>query len=169
MGSWKPLLPFGGSTLIETVVAAALEACPRVLLVTGRRGADLAARFVGEPRVIIVENEGWERGMFSSIQLGAAQTATARFFVTLGDMPWIGPHAYEKLLEGNDGAEVVFPAFGGRRGHPVLVHERMKSAVAAADPLRGSMRRIAESFRVREVPWPDDTVLRDVDSPDDLR
>ena len=168
MGTWKPVLPFGGSTMVETVVSTALRACPRVILVTGYRGAELAARFPGETRVLVVHNPGWERGMFSSIQVGVAQVRTRRFFVTLADLPWIGPEVYGALLSGDDGSDVVFPVYGGRRGHPVLFRERVKPAVAAADAASGSMRGIARGFREAEIPWPDASVIRDVDTPADL-
>jgi molybdenum cofactor cytidylyltransferase len=168
MGRWKPVLPFGEGTIIEAVVAAALRTCPRVLLVTGYRGAELAAVFRGEPRVLPVENPGWAQGMFSSIRSGVAQVRTTRFFVTLGDMPWITEAVYAALLL-QDEADAIFPVHDGRRGHPVLFHERVKSAVDSADPARGSMRTIADSFRVREMPWPDGTVLRDIDTEEDLR
>ena len=168
MGRWKPVVPFGETTIIEAVVATALRACSRVLLVTGYRAAELAALFQGQPRVILVENREWEQGMFSSVRRGIAEVTTTRFFVTLGDMPWITAAVYEALL-GQEAADVVFPLHDGRRGHPVLFHERVKAAVAAADPVRGSMRGIAASFRVSEMSWPDDSVLRDIDTESDLR
>jgi molybdenum cofactor cytidylyltransferase len=168
MGAWKPLLPFAGTTIIGTVVAAALGVCSRVVLVTGYRGGELAARFRSEARVIAVENSRWALGMFSSVQLGVSRVMTRRFFVTLGDMPWITPAVYEALQDAAAGADVVFPAFGGRRGHPVLFHERVRDAVAAGDPAGGSMRAIAEAFQVRDLAWPDDSVIRDVDTPEDL-
>jgi len=171
MGKWKPLLPFGGSTILQTVVGTALRACSRVVLVTGCRGAELAACFAGEPGVLIVPNEGWERGMFSSVQIGVARVQTTRFFVTLGDMPWIASAAYEALWEAavaGAEADAVFPVFGGRRGHPVLFHGRIREAVAAADPSTASMRLIAERLRAVELPWPDDSVIRDIDTPGDL-
>jgi len=168
MGRWKPVVPFGGRTIIETVVFTALSACSRVILVTGYRGAELTALFRGQPRVILVENPEWEQGMFSSVRRGIAEAATPRFFITLGDMPWITSAVYEALLPHHE-ADVVFAAHGGRRGHPVLFHERVKAAVAAADPALGSMRGVAGSFRVSEVSWPDDSVLRDIDTESDLR
>jgi molybdenum cofactor cytidylyltransferase len=168
MGDWKPLLPFGGSSIIQTVVSVALQACPRVVLVTGFRGAELASLFGADRRIELVDNPRWELGMFSSTRLGAARVRTRRFFVTLGDMPWITADIYRALLSGDDGSEVVFPVHGGRRGHPVLFHERVRSAIESADPARGSMRLIAGSFVVRELPWPDDSVLRDADTPADL-
>lgn len=168
MGRWKPVVPFDGTTIIEAVVATALRTCSRVLLVTGYRAAEMAALFQGSPRVMLVENREWQQGMFSSVRRGIAEVATARFFVTLGDMPWITAAVYEALL-GREEADVVFPFHAGRRGHPVLFHGRVKAAVASADPARGSMRGIAESFRVSEMSWPDDSVLRDIDTESDLR
>jgi len=168
MGRWKPALPFGDSTIVQTVVAAALRVCSRVVLVTGYRGAELVSLFGGEPRVHLVENAAWQQGMFSSIRLGVASVRTERFFVTLGDMPWITPAVYEALLR-HEVADVVFPEHGGMRGHPVLFRERVRGAISAADPLHGSMRAVAESFHISELRWPDDTVLRDIDTENDLR
>jgi molybdenum cofactor cytidylyltransferase len=167
MGRWKPVLPFGDSTIVETVVAAALQVCSRVVLVTGFRGSELAALFAGDARVLSVPNEAWQQGMFSSIRTGSGHVRTPRFFVTLGDMPWIAPAVYEALL-GCEDADVVFAAHGGRRGHPVLFRDRVRAAIAAADPVTGSMREIVQSFRIGELAWPDDSVLRDIDTERDL-
>jgi molybdenum cofactor cytidylyltransferase len=167
MGRWKPVLPFGDSTIIQTVVAAALQCCSRVLLVTGLRGTELAAMFHEDPRVLPVENTAWQQGMFSSIRTGSVFVRTRRFFVTLGDMPWIPASVYAALLRSEE-ADVVFPVSGGVRGHPVLFNEKVREAIAAADPVRGSMRAISESFRVGELPWPDQSILRDVDTEQDL-
>ncbi|MGO9309556.1 MAG: NTP transferase domain-containing protein [Spirochaetia bacterium] len=168
MGRWKPVLPFGDSTIIQTVVSTALQTCSRVVLVTGYRGAELAVLFKGDPRVIRVENASWELGMFGSIRMGAAAVKTRRFFVTLGDMPWISSAVYNALLC-HEEAEVLFPEHDGTRGHPVLFHERVRDAIASADSVEGSMRAVAASFRVSELHWTDDSILRDADTEQDLR
>jgi molybdenum cofactor cytidylyltransferase len=168
MGKWKPVLPFGDTTIIRTVVTAALEACSRVILVTGFRGAELAAMFRGDTRVIPVENPAWQLGMFSSIRSGAAFVRTPKFFVMLGDMPWVSASVYTALLAAPE-ADVIFPVSGGQRGHPVLFKEKVREAITSADPVHGSMRVIAESFRIGELPWPDRSILRDIDTEADLR
>lgn len=172
MGSWKPLLPFRGGTLVDAVVETALAACRRVILVTGYRGSELAARFLGEPRVVIAPNPAWELGMFSSIQRGAARVDTNRFFIMLADMPFVGPSVYRALLERacseHGVADFVFPVYAGRRGHPVLVGGRVREEILAADPAAGSMKEIAGRLSSIEVAWPDDAVLRDIDAPADL-
>ena len=166
MGRWKPLLPFRGGTVVGTVVETALAVCARVILVTGFRGAELTALFASQPRVVVVDNPEWRLGMFSSIRRGVAHAATKRFFITLGDMPFIGPFAYRALLSAPE-ADFVFPVYDRMRGHPVLAGARVREAVLAADPLAGSMKEIALRLSVIEVPWPDDSVLRDLDTPAD--
>lgn len=167
MGRWKPVLPFGARTIIETVVTNALRACTRVILVTGYRAAELALLFRGETRVHVVENTDWPLGMFSSIRRGTEHVRTARFFVTLGDMPWIGPAVYTALLESTP-ADLVYPVSDGKRGHPVLCAARVKDEVRRADPAAGSMREIASRLMVEEMPWEDDTIHRDIDTMEDL-
>lgn len=169
MGSWKPLLPFGDSSIVETVVSNALCACRRVLLVAGYRGEELAARFALQPMVTVVHNPDWPLGMFSSLQAGIRLAETPWLFITLGDMPWIRPAVYAALLRCPRDHDAVFPAHDGRRGHPVLIGPRMKEAVLDADPATGSMRKIAELLDAVEMPWDDDSIHRDVDSPRDLQ
>jgi molybdenum cofactor cytidylyltransferase len=167
MGRWKPILPFAGTTIVETVIATALQVCSRVVLVTGYRGSELAARFEGEPRVVPVQNDAWQQGMFSSIRCGATRVRTRRYFVTLADMPWITEAAYRALLL-HEETDVIFPAYAGMRGHPVLFNGKTKDAIAAADPESGNMRAVVSSFHVSELDWPDDSVLRDIDTEADL-
>jgi molybdenum cofactor cytidylyltransferase len=167
MGNWKPLHPFEGSSIIERVVERALEACSRVILVSGYRAAELDAAFRGRPRVSVVENPDWRLGMFSSIRRGAELVTTRRFFVTLGDMPRIRPEVYRALLR-FPGTDVVFPVFDGARGHPVLFAGAVRDQVLRADPSTGSMREIAAGFRIGELSWKDDSILLDIDTKQDL-
>ncbi len=163
MEGWKPLLPFGASTVIETVVENALAVCGSVLLVTGYRGEELARLFQGRPRVLIVHNSEWELGMFSSIRRAAPLVDAERFFITLGDKPLIRPAAYEALLAAPRAA-AVFAAFDGVRGHPVLLDESVRRAIIDADPASGSMKDIITRLSAHEVAWSDDSVTRDLDT-----
>jgi molybdenum cofactor cytidylyltransferase len=114
-----------------------------------------------------MENSSWELGLFSSIRRGAARVETDRFFITLGDMPFVDSAVYRALLEAPE-ADFVFPVHGGMRGHPALLNGRARAAVLAADPAAGDMKDIARRLSVVEAPWPDEAVLRDVDTPSDL-
>lgn len=180
MGSWKPLLPWGASTVIETVVESALAAgLPRVILVTGFRGEELRGLFRGEPRVLAVENPCWEAGMLGSIQVALAKLSTDRFFVTPADMPLIGSEVYALLLRalsaraapgGNDpgaGRTSFFASKGGEAGHPVLIPSRLAKDILSLDPAER-----LRPFLMREghclVEAGDRSVLEDLDLPGDL-
>jgi molybdenum cofactor cytidylyltransferase len=167
MGRWKPVLPFRERTIIETVVACALQVCTRVILVTGYRAAELALLFRDVPGVHPVENPDWPRGMFSSIRQGAGHVRTGRFFIMLGDMPWARPDVYRALLRSGR-ADFAYPVFDGRRGHPVLCGARVKDEVRRADPGTGSMREIAMRLTVEELAWEDDSIHHDIDTMEDL-
>jgi molybdenum cofactor cytidylyltransferase len=166
MGEWKLLLPFRGSTIVQRVVEAALEACARVILVTGWRAEELEQVFAGEPRVVPVRNPRWEAGMFGSQQAGIARVRSRRFFVTPADMPLLSPAVYAALLDASP-ADAVFPVFGGRRGHPVLFSSATIPAVLAADPATGRLKDIARGLDCAEVQWTDDSILRDIDNRQD--
>jgi len=167
MGSWKPAIAFGESTIIQTVVSRALHVCAGVVLVTGYRGAELAFLFRDVPRVRLVENPDWRLGMFSSIRRGVAHVRTGKFFVMLGDMPWTPPEVYRALFQCAP-ADFVFPVFDGKRGHPVLCSARVKDEVLRADPASGSMKKIASRLTVEELSWRDDSIHRDIDAVEDL-
>jgi molybdenum cofactor cytidylyltransferase len=131
----KALLPFGGSTLVETSVVSALEAGCRVILVVGNMGAVVDAIFRADAyvparedgRLLVVDNPLWERGMVGSIRAALPEVEGEAFFVALADMPFIEPEHYRALAaawkarraEGGDGAIVA--AHEGRDGHPVLL------------------------------------------------
>jgi len=82
-------------------------------------------------------------------------------------MPFVGPPVYRALREASE-ADFVFPVHGGTRGHPVLVGPRALAAVLAAEAATGSMKEIARQLSAIEILWRDDSVLRDIDTPEDL-
>jgi len=108
MGDWKPLLPFGESTIVETTIATALaaqvEGGMRVLLVAGYRGDELHELFEGRPGVAIVDNPRWEAGMLGSIQAALPFVCSDRFFILHADMPLVPSAAFGLLYEANRAA-----------------------------------------------------------------
>jgi len=101
--------------------------------------------------------------MFSSIQCGVSCVDTERFFIVLADKPFITRDVYSSLLRA-EYADAVFPVFDGERGHPVLLGKAVRDAVLAADPVTGSMPNLLSRFTAEEVTWPDDSVIRDIDT-----
>jgi molybdenum cofactor cytidylyltransferase len=145
-----------------------------VLVVLGHRSEEIAAELDGEGAQIVL-NPRYAEGMLTSIQAGiAAAPADAEWFViALGDQPWLRTATVELLLEeantaAEEGQSIVVPSYGGRRGHPLIVHSRHRREIVGLDAevgLRELLRRHPEA--VRHVLVEEEGVLMDMDTPQD--
>ncbi|MFH1035288.1 MAG: NTP transferase domain-containing protein, partial [Pseudomonadota bacterium] len=94
-GGGKLLAPLAGRPLIlhalETALASGLG---RVLVVLGRDADELRAVLPADPRLEVLVNPRWPRGMGTSLALAAAraqQGGAGVLAVLLGDMPLVSP------------------------------------------------------------------------------
>jgi len=168
MGAFKPLLPFGKSTLIETVVDTALGLSEQIIVVVGLRAQDIINLKRWDKRVVFAENRNYKKGMFSSVKVGAAKVQTDRFFIALGDQPQIPVAVYRQLLAA-ELTDVVQPAFNGKHGHPLLLSENVRQAILTAnenDPAV-NLRRVIEPFQKRIVEVNVPEILIDLDTPEE--
>jgi len=169
MSDWKMLLPWEGSTIVETSVRKALDACRRVILVAGFRAEELRALFADRIRageMAFVANPVYERGMFSSVQAGAGLVTSQRFFLALGDMPRVEPSVYRLLLRYE--GEVVIPKYRGKKGHPLLLSSAAGRRIQELEQDR-SMRDVLAEFPTLAVPVEEPGVVQDIDDAQDYR
>jgi len=172
MGTQKMLLPFRGTTIIGSVVQAAVEASLDGIVVVLGADRDLVRGAFGSSPVTLAVNERWERGMLSSVQTGfeALPQAAAAAVVMLGDQPFVKPETVDELVaryrETRRG--IVLPVHGGRRGHPVLIDLKYKAEIIALGP-EATLREIVQAHAddALEVEIEDPDILRDIDTPED--
>jgi len=162
-GGFKPALDCDGVPLVVRAVRAFSGVCRRVWVVTGYRGDEVAALVAGEPRVLAVPNPDWERGMFSSVRVGAARVGSHRFFVTPADLPDIDRHLVFEMSQ-TEGSLVV-PVWNGQGGHPVLLGHRWIPAILGADA--GSTLRDVLTGHPRVEVAAGEAVVRDIDTCED--
>jgi molybdenum cofactor cytidylyltransferase len=174
MGTLKPLLPYGAGSVLQSVVRS-LKASPvdEVRVILGHRSEELAAHLAGEG-VETIRNPRYLEGMLTSVQAGIASAPpeTEWLVIALGDQPSLRPETVRLLLtEARAGTEsILVPSYGGRRGHPLLIHAGHREEIATLGGetgLRELLIRHPEA--VRHVPVPDDAVLHDMDTPDDYQ
>jgi len=174
MGDLKPLLPYGGGTVIQAVVRA-LQASPvrHVVVVVGHRAEEISANLAGTSAECVF-NPRFAEGMLSSIRTGltAAPEETEWFVIALGDQPALKPALVAALVRAAQerGKGIVVPSYGGRRGHPLVIHASLRQEIAELDPalgLRELLRRHPEA--VHHVVVGDEAVLADMDTPEDYR
>ncbi|HEX8163255.1 MAG TPA: nucleotidyltransferase family protein [Pyrinomonadaceae bacterium] len=174
MGAFKPLLPFGAKTVIESCIdnlrGAGVE---EIVVVLGHRAEELRARLSRLPVRFALNGEaGSEMG--ASIARGVEQVsggATA-VLVAPADHPAVSPDAIRFLIErhGATGAPFVAPAWRGRGGHPVLIDLAYREELSRLEEgrgLRGLFEAHAREVLRAEVECP--YVARDMDTWEDYR
>lgn len=172
MGSLKPLLPLGSSTVLERVIDTFWTAGIRdIYVVTGHRsealGSLLRQRGINE-----VHNSDYQMGMFSSVAAGlraVPQSADACFLMP-GDVPLVRPDTITALAQAyqDTHAKIVHPVAEGRRGHPLLLARPIVEEISRA-AIDSNLRTIVEAHSAEAVELEvfDDAIHLDMDTPAD--
>jgi len=159
-----------GEPLVRHAARAALDArLGPVVVVLGAHGPAVRAALDGLS-VTFIENPAHAEGLSTSLRAGlAALPQPEAVLVLLADMPRIGPHHLQALVqafsEPGPAPAAVVPVHAGQRGNPVLLNRRLLAAeLAALTGDRGAGRLLARRTDIREVAL-DPAVLQDVDTP----
>ncbi len=172
MGSPKPLLDWGGRTLVEYQVtemrAAGIE---RVIVVLGSH-ADEIRPLIEKSGADPLVNEDYKNGRASSLRLAAnALPDDTRTILVLNvDQP--RPHTVtEALLRAHEagGNLITVPSFSGRRGHPVALAgwllPDLRQVQQVTKGLQGLLRKYDSD--VAETPIASEVVLLDINTPEE--
>jgi molybdenum cofactor cytidylyltransferase len=170
MGARHKLLePVGGRALLSWAVEAALKSdADPVVVVLGHRPDDVSAVLPAE--VITVNNPDFAGGLSTSLAvgIGALPEGTSGAAVLLGDMPGVGPELVNRLIAAWLPGKICVPMHGGQRGNPVLWDACFFPEIQTLSGDRGARGLLlGQSHAIIEVPA-DASVLRDVDTPQDL-
>jgi molybdenum cofactor cytidylyltransferase len=176
MGELKLLLPWThGKTIIEHIIEQLLLArVDHITVVTGHM-ADEVRKRVEPLGVEVVFNPVYATGeMLSSVKAGlnTMPAHMAAAMVVLGDQPRIQPRIVGQVMAAYaEGAgEIIAPSYQMRRGHPILIDRRYWREILNL-PDHAAPRDVinAHPERTAYVNVDTDSVLRDVDTPDDYR
>lgn len=175
MGTPKQLLPFGQHTVIEQI-ASVLLSCPlhEVVVVTGHERAAIEARLAAW-NVRPIFNPDYQTGeVLSSVQCGlAALDPSARAaLIVLGDQPQLEAGVVRRLLGAYEDVpgRLVIPSYQRRRGHPILIDRAHWDEILTLESGK-TLRHVinAHDDEIRYVVVETDSVLRDMDTPEEYR
>lgn len=166
-GAFKMETTVGGRPLLLWGLEALTVACERVIVVAGSDAEKVQRLVAGCPRVELVVNENYASGMLSSVQAGVRRVRAAHFFLLPGDMPMVAPGTFTRLLLAPGDPEIVVPACGGRRGHPVLLSSALIPGILA-EPPNSSLGEFIRRRGGAVVAVEDPGILADLDTPADL-
>jgi molybdenum cofactor cytidylyltransferase len=176
MGAPKVLLPWSEDKTILTHIVEQLYRArvQEVVIVTGHHAP--AVRAAMRPLgVRLVHNRAFRSGeMLSSLKAGlrAMPDHIAAVLMVLGDQPALDSRVIYRLLRtyAREGGIILAPSYQKRRGHPVLVARPLWQAFLDL-PRNGAPRDVllAHADQITYVDVETDSILRDVDTPDEYR
>jgi len=188
-GRSKQLLDYHGQPFVRIVAKTALASgLAPVVIVTGAN-AEAVEAAVSDLPVSIARNTGWENGQSSSIRTGLQALRSPSMQVTLphfgelgrnweqvgaavfllADQPQVPPTIINALTEKHAQtlASILAPMVTGQRANPVLFD---RATFPALMSLTGDVggRAIFSNYPVVYLPWDDESLLLDIDTPADL-
>ena len=174
MGTQKLLLPYGESTIIETVIRNVKDSgVDHIVVVLGASEKEVRET-TSHLEVDYCVNRDFDQGMLSSVLCGirSLPDSAGAALIYLGDQPGISPDVTDAILQAYDEElkGIVIPVFDNRRGHPLLVDMKYRSEVEKLDlekGLRTLMHHFPEDVLEVEVEVPG--ILVDIDTREDYQ
>lgn len=172
MGAFKPLLPFGKTTVINNCLnnlrAGGVE---EIVVVAGHRAAELRASLNDVESIHIVVNSDPDSEMSASIACGVqALPATAKaVLIALTDQPAIPSSVIANVVNAwRAGSKLIIPEYNERGGHPVLVDLEFRQQLLNLDPRHG-LKQFFDAHRkqVQRLKVDSSYIARDMDTWDD--
>ncbi|MEK7783824.1 MAG: nucleotidyltransferase family protein [Chloroflexota bacterium] len=175
MGQPKHILPWGTTVMVRQVVEVLAEGgVDEIVVVTGHARAEVEAAVAGVARSVFNPDFANESLLISlHVGLRALETSACEAaLAALGDQPQIEAGVVQAVIKQwrLNRAEIVAPTFEGRRGHPVLFARSLWPQLLSASP-ELSPHELLQVYadRIEFLPVATDSILRDVDTPDDYR
>jgi molybdenum cofactor cytidylyltransferase len=183
MGQPKMVLPWGDTTVIGQVVRILSAAnLGEIVVVTGGSRQEVEEALKESPARIAHNPRFVQDQMTLSLQVGLASLSPGidAALIALGDQPQIQLEVVQQVLRGyqETRALLVFPSYQMRRGHPWIIARQLWGIIQKAvfaeteNPEISSgqsLRDILHAYtdRIHYVEVPNDSILRDLDTPTD--
>lgn len=168
-GGTKQLLDWRGQPFVRAVASTALKAGLSPVTVISGANADAVESAIHDLGVQVVYNEDWQSGQGSSIKAGVLSLSSRGVggaIFLLADQPQVTTSVIQALVEKH--AEGLYPIVApmviDQRANPVLFD---RATFRDLTELQGDVggRAIFHKYRIEYLPWHDDRLLLDVDTP----
>lgn len=175
MAAFKPLLPFGPITVIETCIENLRDGGVETIVVVLGQGprAEELQQHLQNSRVTLATNTDPRSEMSDSIACGvrALPKATRAVIINPVDHAAVPSEVIAQLInEWTAGARLIKPTWNERGGHPVLVDLNFRDELLSLDP-DGGLKAFFSLYQaqVNRVPVKSNYIVRDMDTWDDYR
>jgi molybdenum cofactor cytidylyltransferase len=173
MGRPKALLPIGGQTFIERIVAALKQAkLGKIIVILGHNANELQAKISQLPVEILI-NTDYKLGQLSSLQLAVQRLQSEidcdGMLVHLVDHPYLVPSLIEEMIRRfyDTKKPIIVPKFHGKRGHPVIFSRDLFAELLNA-PMDQGAKAVVNAHRAEtlEIETEEEGIAVDIDTPE---
>jgi len=175
MGAFKPLLPWGGSTLLqyELEQLASADDITEIIVVTGYAADRLTAIVDAAPKTRAAHNADYGAGKAGSVRVGLAAITSNPGAILLLAVDQPRPASLiRSLIEAHRHAHatITLPVHEGRRGHPLIFDRALLPELMAIDEASLGVRAVVErhASAINAVPVTDPMACLDLNTPDDV-
>lgn len=174
MGAFKPLLPFGSTTVMRSCIDNLQAAgVGEVVVVVGHRAREVEASLAGVSNLTFALNSESESEMITSLLCGLSRIShpVNAVLVALTDQPGIPALVIEGIIAAwQQGAQLVVPQFEGHGGHPVLIDMKFREELLTLAP-DSTLRSFFAAHRDEILRLTVDSpyIARDLDTWEDYR
>jgi molybdenum cofactor cytidylyltransferase len=170
LGSPKQLLVYKGKSLLQHSVGIAFETSMRpVVVVTGSNSDSITEQMKGL-KVEIIDNEGWQEGIASSLRCGLAAVQKIRpgtdgIIFMVCDQPYVTKLLLGYLLQvqHETGLPIVASRYADNLGTPALFHQNFFAELMELKGDTGARKLIKQhEDLVATVPFPEGII--DIDT-----
>ncbi len=179
MGDFKPLMDYNNNPFIVLITKKLLTVCENVIIVTGYKSIEIENTikfaFIENnlfPRVQIVVNPNYEKGMFSSLQAGLKKLISSDWILFhFVDQPFHKEKFYKELVAKIDNDyDWIQPIYDGIEGHPVLFRNTIFEKIISS-PQSHMLRLVRDDGMTKIKKWKCNyhQILKDFDTPEDLK
>ncbi|HDR05067.1 MAG TPA: nucleotidyltransferase family protein [Candidatus Marinimicrobia bacterium] len=162
---FKPLVYIGKKTILQHAIDCLRPFCENIIIVTGHNYLDIHNLFINDPQIILSRNKEYHKGMFSSVRQGLRHVSNERFFILPGDQPAIKIETIGQIAKCP--GEIIQPRCNGKKGHPVLIHQKYIQEILAMPESR-VLRDFMHAHNPIILDISDPGINMDADTPDDI-
>ncbi len=174
----KLFLEYQGTTILQKVLDEVLASTvEEVILVLSPENKLEWTNFT-HPKLHIVENPDYRKGMTTTIQKGVAASldSSKGYMICLADQVLIPTNVYNTLIEAfklqylKNKHCILAPFFEEKKGNPILFSHTYKNEILNHQEMEGC-KAIVQSNKqhLMKIPFKQDAILRDMDTPEDYQ
>lgn len=135
-GTPKALALLDKTTVIEHLQNTLLQSsCDRIIVVLGAHAHQIQASIFLHPKISVVYNKHYYFGQTSSLQAGlnAAHDSSRGIMLLPVDCPLVKPSTIDTMILhfNQSNPDILIPSYQGKKGHPPIFNQRLKSTILA--------------------------------------